>query len=555
MARPAAITWRSRRRVSSGVAGAKTFVRQLAKDARGRQTVTLTGTEPGVGNISMTLSGPGGFTVTRSWNLAVRPAQAVITKQTTKQLAKDEALTYGANLVSEFLPGTAKVTISVSNAPNMGVAALVRALNGYPYGCAEQTTSKALPMLYLASVAESIGIAENNTALRAKVQAAIYRVMTLQSRDGGFGMWTAYDPNASWLTAYVMDFLTRPGRRSISSRNMPSRAASTACSRSSRTATIPGLICRCSPTPIMCWPRTRRPIWASLRYLADNQLNRMPTALARAQLAAALALYGDKERADKALASAQAYKERPRLTGAYWRQSVRDYGSYLRDRSGVLYLTELTRPGSTAVPKLVEEVNRLRTDRRHHSTQEQAWMLLAAHSLMSKGKGYHVVIGQSPSLAESPSQSQSLAESPPQNPCLAESPPQSPCLSESPSQSPSLAESPPQSPTEKEPHVYRDNLQLRIPLIQYQPQTPRPTVTSETLYTVTEEILEENTIQPTIFEELAPGMLDQIINELRQEPDLRDIFTDIEQQFEFEQLGMDIDISEDNTLENELDQW
>ena len=162
---------------------------------------------------------------------------------------------------------------------------------------------------------------------------------------------------------------------------------------------------------------------------------------------------------------------------------------------------------------------------------------------------------QSPSLAESPPQSPCLSESPPQSPSLAESPPQSPCLSESPPQSPSLAESPPQSPTEKEPHVYRDNLQLRIPLIQYEPQTPRPTVTSETLYTVTEEILEENTIQPTIFEELAPGMLDQIINELRQEPDLRDIFTDIEQQFEFEQLGMDIDISEDNTLENELDQW
>ena len=162
---------------------------------------------------------------------------------------------------------------------------------------------------------------------------------------------------------------------------------------------------------------------------------------------------------------------------------------------------------------------------------------------------------QSPSLAESPPQSPSLAESPPQSPSLAESPPQSPSLAESPPQSPSLAESPPQSPTEKEPHVYNDNLQLRIPLIQYEPQTPRPTVTSETLYTVTEEILEENTIQPTIFEELAPGMLDQIINELRQEPDLRDIFTDIEQQLEFEQLGMDIDISEDNTLENELDQW
>lgn len=375
------------------VAGATTFVRQLAKDARGRQTITLTGVEPGVGNISMTLSGPGGFTVTRSWNLAVRPAQAVVTRQTTKQLAKGQALTYGANLVSEFLPGTAKVTISVSNAPNMGVAALVRALNGYPYGCAEQTTSKALPMLYLANVAESIGVAEDKTALRAKVQASIYRVMTMQARDGGFGMWTAYDSNANWLSAYVMDFLTQARAKKYF---VPDYAFSRGLDRLQ--SIVENSNYAPANLPVLAYAyyvlaQNKKTDLASLRYLADNQLDRMPTALARAQLAAALALYGDKERADKALASAQAYKERPRLTGAYWRQSVRDYGSYLRDRSGVLYLTEVSRPGSTAIPKLVEEVNRLRTERRYHSTQEQAWMLLAAHSLMSKGKGYRVVIG------------------------------------------------------------------------------------------------------------------------------------------------------------------
>ena len=123
-------------------------------------------------------------------------------------------------------------------------------------------------------------------------------------------------------------------------------------------------------------------------------------------------------------------------------------------------------------------------------------------------------------------------------------------------------------------HVYTDNLQLRIPLIRAKPKTPpviieedtsnheehppeliEPTVTTETLQIITEEILEEDTIQPSLHEELAPELIEKIINELRTEPDLKDIFTSIEQQIEFEQLGMDIDIPEDNALEIELEQW
>ena len=166
---------------------------------------------------------------------------------------------------------------------------------------------------------------------------------------------------------------------------------------------------------------------------------------------------------------------------------------------------------------------------------------------------------QSPSLVELQPQTQNTAESPPQSSSLVELQPQTQNTVESPPQSPSLFKlpPPPQRQTLKGHQVYNDNLQLRIPLIRHKPKTPRPTVITETLHTVTEEVLEESTMQPSILEELAPEMIEQIINELRLEKDLRDIFTDVEQQIEFEQLGMDIDIVEDNALENELDinQW
>ena len=127
-----------------------------------------------------------------------------------------------------------------------------------------------------------------------------------------------------------------------------------------------------------------------------------------------------------------------------------------------------------------------------------------------------------------------------------------------PSEEPSNPSEEPASAAESRKHAYTDNLQLRIPLITHKPKTPtnRCTVSTETLQTVTEEILEESILQPSLYDELAPELVDKIIEDLQSEPDLKDMFTSIEQQLEFEQLGMNIDIDiEDNALDIELDQW
>ena len=91
-------------------------------------------------------------------------------------------------------------------------------------------------------------------------------------------------------------------------------------------------------------------------------------------------------------------------------------------------------------------------------------------------------------------------------------------------------------------------MQLRIPLLD------PPTVTTQTLQVVTEEILQESTtLYPSLHEEIAPEDIERIISELRQDPDLQTIMTGIEQDLEFQQLGSDIDIPEDMRLENEIE--
>ena len=168
-----------------------------------------------------------------------------------------------------------------------------------------------------------------------------------------------------------------------------------------------------------------------------------------------------------------------------------------------------------------------------------------------------------------------------------------------------------QTPSRSKPrqgkHLYTDNLQLRIPLFQHKAPTSHSDETlqtatdeiheilqtatdeileegqtttdeiHETLQTATDEILEEGQtatveihkilqtatdeilegdIQPSITQDIAPELIQKLIQDLRAIPDLADIFTDIEEQLEFEQLGMDLDINiDDNALDIELCRW
>ena len=105
----------------------------------------------------------------------------------------------------------------------------------------------------------------------------------------------------------------------------------------------------------------------------------------------------------------------------------------------------------------------------------------------------------------------------------------------------------PQNPKPKGKIVYKDNMQLIIPLIKS--PVKHPGVITETLQIITEEIVQEH---PQSIDQIDPKILDQLITELRADPDLGSIFKDMEQQAEFEELDMDIDIGIDTRLEDEL---
>ncbi len=81
------------------------------------------------------------------------------------------------------------------------------ALDKYPYGCTEQITSRALPLVYLDDVVLAAGLT-GQKPVRERVQTAIGDVLVNQGSNGSFGLWSPGSEDL-WLDAYVTDFLTR----------------------------------------------------------------------------------------------------------------------------------------------------------------------------------------------------------------------------------------------------------------------------------------------------------------------------------------------------------
>jgi Large extracellular alpha-helical protein len=121
--------------------------------------------------------------------------------------AKTGSLRLDQALIADFIPESVKVTLTAGNMAGFDVPGLLLSLDRYPYGCAEQTVSQALPLLYLKEVAEAAGLAGPAGADK-RIAQAIERVASLQDSNGSFGLWSAGGQDL-WLTAYVTDFLTR----------------------------------------------------------------------------------------------------------------------------------------------------------------------------------------------------------------------------------------------------------------------------------------------------------------------------------------------------------
>ncbi len=208
--------------------------------------------------------------------------------------------------------------------------------------------------------------------------------MTRQSSNGAFGLWAAdSDSDDLWLDAFVTDFLTRARERSFVVPQQGFDQALDHLRNEVVNAADPG---EGAGEPLAyalyVLARNGRPVIGDLRYLADTKLAVFRTPMAEAQIAAALAMLGDRARAGKVFAAALDALDAEKDTG----YSRPDYGSALRDGAAVLALVAEANlaPGEIAgdpIERAGEAVDRARAARSATSTQENNWLAIAAEAL------------------------------------------------------------------------------------------------------------------------------------------------------------------------------
>lgn len=376
--------------------------RRLAPGERADEPIRITADETGIARLRLSVNGPQNFAVDHQYKIQTRSPYLPETRVKRDLLEPGEAFSVGADLLEGYVPGSSEVTVSFSSLP-VDPAALYASLARYPYGCTEQTTSRAMPLLYSEELV-AMGANKGNDDPRTKVQEAVTRILNRQSADGAFGLWREGDGYASpWLGAYATDFIYRAKTEGYA---VPDEALRRAYGALRNISTgdkwrISGydtdryyygrynndsdekMMQRASAYALYVLAKAGEADISRLRYLHDRELSEIESPLARAHIAAGLAYMGDRSRARSAFEAAidaLGYDN----TGDY-------YQTELRDLAGVLALASETE-FSDIVERLAEKLGDDTPEPSELTTQEKAFLLLAVDSLSGGEEGMKVKV-------------------------------------------------------------------------------------------------------------------------------------------------------------------
>ncbi|MFN7054395.1 alpha-2-macroglobulin family protein [Hyphomonas sp.] len=366
------------------------LTRTLQPRQRADIPVRITASGEGISTVRLAVTGPDRYTTERSYDIQTRSPWLPETRATRQLMRPGETFTANQSLIAGYVPGSAEVSIGFSPLP-IDAATLYASLDRYPYGCTEQITSRALPLLYSEQIG-AMGAGDTAQTPRDRVQAALSTVLNRQGADGAFGLWREGDGYASpWLGAYTADFVLRAKQAGYS---VPDEALSRAWgslrniasgdswrvygydaevyeSRYSSDSTQQ-LMYRSAAYALYVLARAGEADISRLRYLHDRELGNIESPLARAQIGAALALLGDRARGASAFRSAEE-KLGYNNTGDYYQTPLRDLAAITGLAAEANFPEVVARLGERLARDVPQADNLM--------TQEKAFLLVAVNAL------------------------------------------------------------------------------------------------------------------------------------------------------------------------------
>jgi len=353
----------------AGIAGTLPRAVHLAPGERRSMPVTLWAGAPGDARLTLEAFGPNGIRVERMWTLAVRPAQAWRRTRRSLTLEPGVGITLSEDLIAGLHEGDARVSVSLSAVP-YDLHGLIASLDRYPYGCTEQIVSRALPWLHVRALRPEAGGRDVDPDLRDRVREAARRVLAHQRPDGGFGLWGPGDGADPWVSAYALDFLDQAHRQGFevdAAALHRSRLYIVNLLNQPRTS---GAETEAAAYGLAVLARSGAVEPGTVRHFVNARLDRVESGLGRAQVALAAGTFGLVDEAEAALAAAV-----PAVGGGRYAT----YGSELRDAAALVVAAATL--DSDALREAAARLRRLAVVDAFTSTQEKAWMVVAAREL------------------------------------------------------------------------------------------------------------------------------------------------------------------------------
>lgn len=195
----------------AGLLETETTTFDLTQGTRDQAGINLSASDIGIYSLSTDISGPKGYRIQSTYPIEVRSPFRPITRRVIKSIEPGETYALNSDLLAGYSVAGADVDISIARLPGISPKPYLAALSRYPYGCTEQTVSKAMPLLFVKSLGGFQDTSEKE--LRDRIQAAIARVTSRQNVTGEFGLWRQGDGNLTpWLQLYASEFLVEADR-------------------------------------------------------------------------------------------------------------------------------------------------------------------------------------------------------------------------------------------------------------------------------------------------------------------------------------------------------
>lgn len=375
-----------------GLAGGvpQTVIHQrLNRSQRVLVPVVLEAKDIGIANVALSVTGPG-FAVSRSWPIELRAPQLDVAREEVEPLAANATYTANGQLVTGLVGSTVNVGLAVTAAHGYSnVAGLIKWLDKYPYGCIEQTTSRAMPLLVFNDLSDLAGLPKDQ-ALRPRLQDSIDSVLDMQNFAGNFGMWAPGSDADPWISAYALDFLYQAKARGYV---VPNDALRRGAGWLRQTSTSDSFDDATRAYAFYLLARAGELNLSDLRYFSDTRGPEWNSAMAAALTGAAAAEAGDRSRAAYGFSRARDLLFKGKAN-AY---PSADYGSLLRDLAGTTALAAESNEAEL-IPALLHKSDEVDMRLNWTTTQEKAWMLRAAYELTREKMPLRVLVNNRPAV-------------------------------------------------------------------------------------------------------------------------------------------------------------